>query len=373
MRTLGRGFRDRGIQMGVCAIGTGTPYGKEWYESEGIATYQVQSRIPKFRHVFSPANWRATRDAIRSLNAVVDEFQPDVVHANSGLMAALFSLGSLTTRRSVPLVTCIHGTMGEKSKVALGGLASRLWPGLYGVRSIAISSEMTNYLANTVGIPRRRIRRVLNGVEDGSFRPPQPDERRVARERLGIPDDARVVCLIGQYVPRKGHALLVDALGALRRRGITALMLCAGKNQNDDVYKDDLRRRGRELGVESQLLLFGHRDAQDIYWASDIAALPSLSEGAPLVVPEAMLSGLVTIRTPTAGVADTTIDGETGFVVPFGDADALADRIQQVLEDPAARKRISLRAVEFALERFSARRMVDETLRVYEEAVAAVR
>lgn len=370
MRILGRGLRDRGIRVGVAAFGIGGTYDRGWFEREGFTVLQVTGAFPSYRRLWSPANLRAGFVTLKAINRLVDEFQPDVVQANSGQMAALFRMCNAIRRHPVPLVSCIHGDSGEPAKLRLGRLANRILPDAYGNRSLAISTEMVDFLTRVVGIAPARVRLVRLGIDDKAFRPPLPAERLEVRQRLGLPTDACVVCLIGQYVHRKGHDILVDAAARLRDRGHRIVMLCAGEHHNEAQYKAELVQRARDLGVADQLVLLGHSDPRDILWASDIGALPSRQEGFGLVVAEGMSCGVVQVRTPAAGARDTTIDGETGFLVPFEDPTALADRIQLLIEDRALYQRMQDRSIAFARERFSADRMVTDTLAVYDEVAS---
>jgi glycosyltransferase involved in cell wall biosynthesis len=370
MRTLGRGLRDRGIRVGVAAFGVDGTYDRAWFEREGFTVLQITAGFPSYSRLWSPANLRTALGTLRAINALVDSFQPDVVQANSGQLAGMFRMCNMLRRRAVPLVSCIHGDSGEQAKLRIGRLANRILPDAYGSRSLAISTEMVDFLTHTVGIPAARIRLVRYAIDDSTFRPPLPEERLAVRKSLGLAADDRVVCLIGQYVHRKGHDVLVDAAALLRDRGHRIVMLCAGEHDGEVQYKAELTQRARDRGVADQLILRGHSDPREILWASDIGVLPSRQEGFGLVVAEGMSCGVVQIRTPAAGARDTTIDGDTGFLVPFDDPAALADRIQRLIENPDLLRTMRARSIAFAHERFATDRMVEETLRVYEEVVA---
>lgn len=371
MRTLGRGLRERGVRIGVAAFGVDGTYDRNWFEREGFDVRQITGTFPSYRRIWNPFLGIKTLTVLRSINAIVDELQPDVVHANSGQMAGLFSLCNTIRGRSVPLISCIHQETSETQKLRIGRLARRVFPNVYGKRSIAISTEMVDYLTQTVGVFPDRIRLVLPcAIDDKLFRPPTAEERQAVRERLNLPLDSHVVCLIGQYVHRKGHDILVDAAALLRDRGQRIHVVCAGEHHNAVQYRAELLQRARERGVEDQLTLLGHSDPRDILWASDIGVLPSRQEGFGLVVAEGMSCGVVQVRTPAAGARDTTIDGKTGFIVPFDDPIALADRIGALITNPGLFQRIRENSIAFARERFSTNRLIEETLRVYEEAVA---
>lgn len=369
MRTLGRGLRDRGIRVGVAAFGVGGTYDRAWFEREGFTVAQIPSNFPRYSRLWSPGNLRNVLGTLRAINSIVDEFQPDVVQANSGQLAGLFRMCKMLRRRAVPLVSCIHGDSGEQAKLRIGRLASRILPDAYGDRSLAISTEMVDFLTDIVGIPPARIRLVRYAIDDKAFRPPLPAERLTVRRSLGLAADAWVVSLIGQYVHRKGHDVLVDAAAILRERGHRIEMLCAGEHHSEAVYKETLTQQARDRGVVDQLHLRGHSDPREILWASDIGVLPSRQEGFGLVVAEGMSCGVVQIRTPAAGARDTTIDGDTGFLIPFDDPTALAARIQRLIENPDLLRTMQARSIAFARERFATDRLIDETLRVYEEVI----
>jgi glycosyltransferase involved in cell wall biosynthesis len=105
-------------------------------------------------------------------------------------------------------------------------------------------------------------------------------------------------------------------------------------------------------------------DVREILWAADVFALPSRFEGFPLGVAEAMATGLVPVRTPAGSASDQIIQGQTGFIVPFEDVDALIGALKK-LADPAVRAALSRYALARAQQYFGVGPMVDETLKIY--------
>jgi glycosyltransferase involved in cell wall biosynthesis len=101
--------------------------------------------------------------------------------------------------------------------------------------------------------------------------------------------------------------------------------------------------------------------------------LPSLNESFGIVVIEAMLCGIVPVRTPTGGALDQIEDGHTGFIVPLDDDKSLANRLEQLFQDSDLRLRMSRGALAVARERFTATVMIRHTLEVYEETLALAR
>jgi glycosyltransferase involved in cell wall biosynthesis len=104
-----------------------------------------------------------------------------------------------------------------------------------------------------------------------------------------------------------------------------------------------------------------------VLWASDALVFPSQdkTEAFGLVVAEAMLCGVVPIRTPSAGAVDQIDHGSNGFIMPFDDAIALADYLNQIFADPVLRRSLAVAAQSTAQQRFALQQMVDSTLATY--------
>ncbi|MGB9825610.1 MAG: glycosyltransferase family 4 protein, partial [Desulfofundulus sp.] len=232
-------------------------------------------------------------------------------------------------------------------------------------RAIAISRETRDYLEHEFGVPSNKIRVIYNGVDEQYFRPPTERERMQARQELGVRAEDYVASLIGRLERVKGHDVLINALAKLRKMGLDVVALLAGSGSEADT----IRRLAVEAGVSDLIRLVGYVDSRLVLWASDVSVLPSRQEGFPLVVVEAMMCGVVPIRTPAAGAFDQIEDGVNEFIVPFDDPETLALRMKQVLEDAELRMRLSAAAIESARQRFCKRQMVDNTTAVYEEAL----
>jgi glycosyltransferase involved in cell wall biosynthesis len=114
------------------------------------------------------------------------------------------------------------------------------------------------------------------------------------------------------------------------------------------------------------VLAVGYRESRDVLWASDLLVLPSRKEGFGLTVIEAMLCGIVPVRTPSGGAGDQIEDGKNGFIVPFDDPVALADCIVRLLVDEGLRAEAGQAALVSAREKFTIARMVTDTVKVYD-------
>lgn len=230
--------------------------------------------------------------------------------------------------------------------------------------SDAISAELVGY-----GIPERKIARIPNGVDTDHFRPVTSDTARDAsRRRLGGTDEITIL-FVGAIVPRKRPHLLIQALGILKSRGLSAHLVLAGPIK-DEHYGQTMQSIAADLGVQEQVRWIGFvDDTRHHYQAADIFALTSSNEGMPNALLEAMACGLPSVVTPIAGTADLVRDGEEALFVaatPKSVADALALYIQS----PDLREEHGIAARSRALSTFSARQILERHIRLYERVLA---
>lgn len=231
---------------------------------------------------------------------------------------------------------------------------------------IALSSDIERFLTQDLGFDKTRVRKILAGIDAQYFCPPTPEERRRVREKLGLQEEDLVCALVGRLNWNKGHDVLIEAVRQTRKTipGITLKCLFAGSGAQEKQIKeyafvsDDDSRCFLFLGYVDEL--------REVYWASDIFALPSRSEGFALVVAEAMCCEAVPIRTPGGGARDQIEEGKTGYIIPFDDAEALSEAIQK-LANRDFRLQMGKQCVEYASSVFDGELMVANTVELYGE------
>ncbi|HET6566620.1 MAG TPA: glycosyltransferase family 4 protein [Rhodothermales bacterium] len=366
IRTLAEGLLAREWDVGIAAseLKDGAPLSREFMASRGIAYFQVP--FPDF--IRSSGNLGNALKSTFRMNAAARSFKPDVIHVH-GLGTVPFAY--VTGRfRKIPLVSTCHNTPPPRTEALARKLsgANKYLNAILGNRVIAISRDMQTVMEDLWKVQPRRVKLILHGVEGSHFRPPSVSERITARRSFNLRPEDKVVCLVGRLDHTKGHDVLLRAIARLRSDGCSAVALFGGVGP----LKSAIERMAKDLGVADQVHLLGFTDARTVLWASDAFVLPSRREGFPLVILEAMLCGVVPIRTPAAGAFEQIEDAVNGFIVPFDDDENLAQRLSQVLGNSELRSRMSQSSVERARRKFTSEIMLDETVATYREVGAVL-
>jgi glycosyltransferase involved in cell wall biosynthesis len=302
---------------------------------------------------------------IKSLDAAIRQYQPDVIHTHSLSLSPYIQF--LRLFHKIPVVSICHLQPTEPQQLQFKRLTPivKLNPAFFGDRLIAISSEIRQIFIDKLGIEPNRIHHIYYGIDTEHFRPPSPLEALAARQQFDLTPEAQVICLVGRLNPIKGHDLLFAAMKQLKAAGIEVIALCAGMGYGDE--EQTLRSQAQAAGILDQVKFLGFTETRSVIWASDLLVLPSLREGASIVIPEAMLCGVVPVQTPTSGATDHIRDGIDGFIVPFNDATALATRLQQLLQDHSLKTQMAATALNIAQQKFTAERMLIDTIALYRE------
>jgi len=226
-----------------------------------------------------------------------------------------------------------------------------------GLAALVCVSESAARSHRDAGIDPARVVAIANGTAAPAPRRPPG----ALRAEMGL-ESGPVLLMAGRFTPQKNHALLLDALPALLARHPRATALLVG----DGPLRGEVARAVAARGLSAHVRLLGERtDLADLMGAADLLILPSLFEGMPMVLLEAMASGLPAVATDIGGIADAVEGGTTGWLVPPGDAPALAAAIAAALDDPDARRAAGEAARRAHAARFAAARMVAETRALY--------
>lgn len=213
------------------------------------------------------------------------------------------------------------------------------------------------------GVPAEKLRVVQNGIA----RPPTHISKCAIRTRLGLPEHARIVLTVARFTAQKGYRYLLDAVPSVLARMEDAHFVWVGTGPLEGALRSTIARRG----LEDRVRLVGHRlDVPELLAGSELFVLPSLFEGLPLVVLEAMAAGLSVVGTRVGGTTEAVEDGVTGRLVPTADSETLAAGIVEALQAPDLAARWGQAGSRRVVQFFSATRMANQTAALYEEVLA---
>ncbi len=297
---------------------------------------------------------------LRDLVKLIRDRRVAVLHTHEFFMNTLGLMASWLT--GVPLVATVHGR-NYYSDRARRRVMCRL-VGTFAGRLVTVSEANKRFLAERVGIPPRRVEVIPNGVPvDG-----RASSARLSalRESLGLNQHHLVIGTVGSLYPVKGHRYLIDAAPSVLERFPQTVFLIVGQGG----LREELEAHAARLGIAAHLRFLGHReDVHDLLSICDIFVLPSLSEGMPLALLEAMAAGLPAVATRVGGVTEVLDNGKTGLLVPPGDTRALANTIMTLLENPPLVKELGKAAREVAAARFSLAGMIRAYEAIYSELI----
>ena len=290
--------------------------------------------------------WRLTRGA-----------EYDLIHAHYWLsgVAAL----ALTERWGAPVLQMFHtlGRLKNRAARSVGELepAIRLQEEtrIVGAANRIVAANVVERaeLLRDYAAHAQRIATIPCGVDTEVF---VPGERAAARRELGL-DERPMLLWVGRIAPIKGLDTLLDAVGRLQAAGTGLRLLIVGgdadepRNGHERALRDQIER----LGLAAAVRFVGPQpqDALPAYYAAaDVTVLPSYYESFGMVALEAMACGSPVIASRVGGLVTTVRDGVTGFLVPDGDVDALAERVATLIADPDLRWRIGREGVRWAAQ-----------------------
>jgi len=182
------------------------------------------------------------------------------------------------------------------------------------------------------------------------------------RRKWGVDDSTVLVTVVGYLEEIKGHSYLLKALPNIVKHHPNIIIVLVG----DGELKSQFENQVRESNMVDKVLFAGwQEEVPSILAVSDVLVLPSLSEGLPFVVPEAMASGLPVIATRVGGIPEAVIEGETGFLVEPASASGLEQALVRMLNDRNLMRDMGAKGKQRAFLEFNVERMVDDTCELY--------
>jgi glycosyltransferase involved in cell wall biosynthesis len=297
----------------------------------------------------------------------------DLIHARS--RAPAWSALIAARRLKVPFVTTYHGAYNETNGV------KRLYNSVMarGDMTIANSNYTAGLVAARYGTPPERLTVIHRGVDTARFDPARIAPERVAalRQAWGVAADQRIILQAARLTRWKGQGVLIEAAARLTAQGKLddAVVILAGDAQGRDSYAELLNGQIARLGLKSRVRLVGHvEDMAAAFRAAHVTVVASIEpEAFGRTAIEAAAVGCPVIATDIGAPPETVVahpappETTTGWLVPPADAEALAARLAEALDLPAAAlARLGARARYRAVTSFSVAAMQRSTLGVYD-------
>ncbi len=311
----------------------------------GVAVFEV------------PCAGRVDLGAVRTLRRRIREMRASVVHTHgykTDLYARLACWGL-----GIPLVATYHHGTAEPNQEWTLKLYDKLDYQVLRTfdRVVAVSDPIRAFLAQA-GVPQRKVSVILNGIDLGDF--PENAEATLRRDlSLG---NARTVGMVGRLHPEKGPQQLLAAAQKVLNQLPDVIFVIVG----DGPQRRELDDLVRTLGIDKSVRFPGFRtDMAGVYRSLDVVVLPSLNEGLPMTLIEAMAMKRPVVATDVGGVPAVVRHNETGILLKSADPQGLAQAIVELLQDPARAARLAGSGQDLVKARYSADRMTREYLDLF--------
>lgn len=334
-----REFRKRGSQVRLIADTKSEIYQRS--VAEGFEAFPC-----------SPLRRWYVREFIR-VRRWLKEIKPDIVNTHSSRDG--WVVGMAAKAAGVPFVIrSRHFDMPPKtawlSRIVYAKLADHV---------IATSSQISTGLAEAFGLPPERFTTLPTGVDLDVFTPEGPKaDLRGSR----IPADVPLIGTVSILRRAKGHTHLIDAMKLLIDGGRKVHCFIVG----DGGMRSNIERHIVQAGMDDHITMTGNRDdVPAIMRSLDVLLMPSLHEAVPQAANQALACGTPVIGSNIGGIPEVIRDGETGRLVPPGDAGLLASAIAATLDSPEESRRMALAGRERVRENFSLAAMTDRLDALY--------
>jgi len=244
----------------------------------------------------------------------------------------------------------------QRVRLALDALSNR-----FATHLIAVSDSCRRFLIQREGVPPEKISLVQNAIDLRRFSR-SSGSRDGARSRLGLPHDAIVVAGVGRLNPQKNFSLFLRIARQVTSDHPGVVFLLAGHGPEEDMLKS----LAGELGIADRVVFAGYvADTRQVYLSADILLMPSLFEGLPMTLLEAMAMELPVVASALDGMVEVIDQANDGFLVPSGSLEGFASTLSRLIRNPGLRAQVGSAASKKMEARFSASRMCAEVESIY--------
>lgn len=290
---------------------------------------------------------------IPRLAEIIKQEEIEIVHARSRVPAWIAYFACRGT--GAVFVTTCHGYYSLHMMSQVMG---------WGKRVIALSNAIARHMIEDFGVPCERIRLVPRSVDLAKFKYISPEQKRKKEFNVGI---------IARIRPIKGHLYFIKAMAKVARVVPHLKIWIVGEApQSGAAYKEQVQVLTKRLGLWHCTEFLGTQsNIPEILSHLDLLVMATVTnEAFGRVIVEAQAAGVPVVATRVGGVVDIIEDKETGLLVSPQDASAISDAVIKLFKDPQLCRRLSLKALKKAQEKYNLDLFVENTLQVYKEALS---
>lgn len=300
---------------------------------------------------------------VRSLVKYLHQSGTTILHAHSSKGALVGRLAALLAGTPVTVFTAHNSIFYEEWPAWKKKLFARVERLLarFTDKIITVSDALKQELMEMEGLPAKQITTIYNGIETDRFNTGMVDIKAV-RRRLNIPELGQVVGTVARLAPQKGVSYFLKAASLLKDYQVNFLVV------GDGPLANELKQEACELGLQGRVIFAGQRDnIAEIMAVLDIFVLPSVTEGLPLTILEAMAAGKPVVATRVGGVPEAVVEGKTGLLVAPKDPEALAVALAELIGQRDRLQRLGSNGQKYVMEKFTVQNMVEKTMTLYYE------
>ena len=311
---------------------------------------------------FVMRQWRLPL-SILAFRRMLTRERPDIVHVNSSRDSWI---AALATRLLTPRPRVIR-TRHISAPLSNSVTTQWLYRRLFDMVIVTGGERNRQDLIHRDGLAPDHVAAFPIGLDVEYFSPAPPQHD--IRSELGIPSGHQLVGMISYLRDYKGHRYLVQAAAKVLKQHQGVAFLIVGEGPEEQNIRAQIER----LGLTADVRMLGFRDdLLDVFRSLNLFVIPTVEgDTIPQVLMQALAIGLPVVSTTTGSIPDVVADGESGFLIPPRDVDALADRIGRLVTEPALRTAMGRRGRETVERSYSIDRMVDRLEQVYGQVIAS--
>ncbi len=300
-------------------------------------------------------NGRFDWNAAKRIRAVISAFGVDIVHAH-GYKSDIYSY--LAVPRQTALVATCHNWPDPALVMRVYAALDRII--LRRFQQVTSPSMSVMTILTQSGIRSSKLTYIANGIEISQFQ-----NSRATLALLPAHEEKQVIGIVGRLVVEKGGETILKAAQLVIRSFPNVLFVFVGEG----AARKEWEAMSSELGISANVSFLGRRDDMaGIYASLNILALPSFNEAMPMCILEAMAAAIPIVASKVGSVPDLVLNEVTGYLVPPGASEALADKLLVLLRNPAHAKKLGQAGLDHVLKNYSSAAMARQYAAVYGKA-----